>query len=313
MSPSHTTGSHSNNSTTSPIPKATTLAAETIVLPASDPTVVNNRKRSRSTSPHNNNSNNVIDNNEPQDTKMKRQSPPPPSSSPPRLIDKMRLEAIFHPKFENENQSDQQIRNEMIASISSSSGYLEVTLKHSGSLLLWSGGQRYYSKNSTCNKFTGVGEILLRQHFVRAWGCNADSTTTTTDDEWMYNECSNYIQTHRLTLSFEVVCSELGHHGDIPLQDYMILLAVADRTTGTFFTTPQIMEFAQRFRLPHNDTWLFRSMTSVESLFDLYDSSRETGLAGGVIGALNGILGGVCVWRVCIPIVWCRGIFWRGL
>jgi len=56
------------------------------------------------------------------------------------------------------------------------------------------------------------------------------------------------------------------------------------------------MEFAQRFRLPHNDTWLFRSMTSVESLFDLYDSSRETGLADGVIGALNGIVeGGLCV------------------
>jgi hypothetical protein len=48
-------------------------------------------------------------------------------------------------------------------------GYLEVSVKHSGSLLLWSGGERFfYSKNSTANVYTAAGEILLRQQFVRA-------------------------------------------------------------------------------------------------------------------------------------------------
>ena len=44
-----------------------------------------------------------------------------------------------------------------------------VSLKHSGSLILWSGGGRYYSKDSTDNAFKLVGEPLLRQHFDRAW------------------------------------------------------------------------------------------------------------------------------------------------
>eukprot|EP00569_Conticribra_weissflogii_P009958 CAMPEP_0171375476 /NCGR_PEP_ID=MMETSP0879-20121228/16793_1 /TAXON_ID=67004 /ORGANISM="Thalassiosira weissflogii, Strain CCMP1336" /LENGTH=112 /DNA_ID=CAMNT_0011885059 /DNA_START=1 /DNA_END=335 /DNA_ORIENTATION=- len=59
----------------------------------------------------------------------------------------LRLEAIFHPKFENES-SEKDIRKEMLEKIQNGEGHLEVTLKHSGSLLLWSGGSRFYSKNS---------------------------------------------------------------------------------------------------------------------------------------------------------------------
>ena len=65
-------------------------------------------------------------------------------------ITQMKLEAIFHPKFENE-KSDQQIRQSMIDKVSNGEGILEVSLKHSGSLLLWSGGKRYYSKNGMDN------------------------------------------------------------------------------------------------------------------------------------------------------------------
>jgi hypothetical protein len=53
-----------------------------------------------------------------------------------KKLKRLKLEAIFHPKFENET-SDKDIRNEMLTRINGGEGYLEVTLKHSGSLLLW--------------------------------------------------------------------------------------------------------------------------------------------------------------------------------
>jgi hypothetical protein len=197
-------------------------------------------------------------------------------------IQSLSLEAIFHPKFENENSNDQTIRQQMKDRISGDKGYIEVSLKHSGSLLLWSGGQRYYSKNSTENQFTYVGELLLRQHMFRAWH---DSTTDSKEE--MYMKCCEFVQENRLTLAFEVVTAILGHHGDIPQRDFLILTAVADRSTEQFYSTSQLIHFAQRFRLPHNDTWVFDSASGVEGLFYLYDTTRETGLADDTIAALN--------------------------
>jgi hypothetical protein len=210
-------------------------------------------------------------------------------------IKSLSLEAIFHPKFENESQNDQSIRRQMSARVLDGKGYVEVSLKHSGSLLLWSGGQRYYSKNSTENPFTYVGEVLLRQHFYRAfYNCNAtdeqdSSTTATLSMEAHYQQCSDYVQENRLTLAFEVVTAILGHHGDIPNRDFLILTAVADRNKERFYSTCQLVEFAQRFRLPHNDTWVFDSERGVQGLFHLYDTTRETGLAEDTVAALNDI------------------------
>jgi hypothetical protein len=223
---------------------------------------------------------------------------------------KLRLEAIFYPKFENENRQvpnsvQQQMKNQCCKE---QSGYLEVTLKHSGSLLLWSGGRRYYSKNSLGNKFTAVGEILLRQHFYRAFHNNQSLGSTDGDfatDEQMYEKCSAHVQQHRLTLSFEVVTSVLGDHGARPQRDFLILTAVADRSrvaampteqhaTATpppslFYSTVQLLEFAQQFRLPHNDCWVFATEPTVEALFDGYDQWRETGTARTVIPGLTRI------------------------
>ena len=198
------------------------------------------------------------------------------------------LEAIFHPKFENENRNDQSIRSQMKERVLADQGYIEVSLKHSGSLLLWSGGQRFYSKNSTENPFTYVGEVLLRQHFYRAYS-NEEESVTDDNLERHYQECSDYVQAHRLTLAFEVVTAVLGHHGDIPTRDFMILTAVADRNTEIFYSTTQLIQLAQRFRLPHNDTWVFDSEKSVDGLFHLYDTTRETGLAEDTVAALNDV------------------------
>ena len=204
----------------------------------------------------------------------------------------LRLEAIFHPKFDNENRTTADIRSRMLDYVEASKGYLEVSLKHSGSLLLWSGGMRYYSKNSTDNRFSHAGEILLRQHFARAWFDSSRKDTTDTApnivNEAKYSECSDEVESRRLTLSFEVVTSVLGQHGDIPRRDFLILTAIADRSNGgRFFDTLELVEFAQKYRLPHNDFWLFQTFESCRTLFSLYDSSRETALADGSIATLS--------------------------
>ena len=99
----------------------------------------------------------------------------------------------------------------MMKHLANQKGYWEVPLKQSGSLILWSGGQRYYSKNSCHNVFSQVAEILLRQHFVRAYWKDMnhndergketkdDSTTTITTStkqglqEVNYYDCSRYL------------------------------------------------------------------------------------------------------------------------
>jgi len=199
-------------------------------------------------------------------------------------IRRLSLEAIFHPKFENENRSSQEIRKAMIQKIKASNdkqgGYLEVSLKHSGTLVLWSGGQRYYSKNSTGNAFTAICEVLLRQHYARL-GHEGENNTD------YYQNCSNYIQQQRLTLAFECVTAVLGHHGDIPHRDFLILTAVAERKRQRFLTTVEIIQFAQQFKLPHNDVWVFATPQSVDQLFHIHDTTRETGLAQDTIAALD--------------------------
>lgn len=241
------------------------------------------------------------------------------TSSPHHLLEslknqlpkRLRLEAIFHPKFDNDKELSD-IRKLMISKVSSGLGCLEVSLKHSGSLMLWSGGQRYYSKNSTNNVFTLSGEILLRQHFARAWYDPSTSVSASKDDDHNnktsassslhdttfsflqenYNECSTYVLQNRLTLAFELVTSLLGDHGDTPERDYMILTAVARLDTGTFLTTSELISFAKMFRLPHNDAWLFRSYESVLELLNVYDSYRETGYADFITTSLTSIADG---------------------
>jgi len=198
-------------------------------------------------------------------------------------IGRLKLEAIFHPKFENETP-DAEVREKMLGKVASDDGYLEASLKHSGSLLLWSGRQRFYSKNSTNNIFTRVGEIMLMQHFGRCFG----------SQNWKeeYERCSEYVHRNRLTCSFEVVTSVLGHHGDLPKRDYLILIAVADRGCGRgrFFSTNEIVRFAHKFRLPHNDVWIFCSNAACEALFLSHDIMREIGTATTVINRLDQIV-----------------------
>ncbi|GAX11575.1 hypothetical protein FisN_1Lh066 [Fistulifera solaris] len=214
---------------------------------------------------------------------------PSPSALPevavdiPKTFSRMRLEAIFYPKFENEQKENQRTREQMKERVLDKQGYLEASIKHSGSLILWSGGERFYSKNSTNNVFTDCAEILLRQHFVRAYW-NDDNN----NGDRMFRECSEYVEQNRYTLAFEVVTSFLGDHGDRPNRDFLILTAVAVKSASPYFMpTLELVDLAQRFRLPHNDAWVFSTPTAVDSLFRIYDNSRETGLASTINPALS--------------------------
>eukprot|EP00804_Cyclotella_cryptica_P001973 CCRYP_007402-RA/>CCRYP_007402-RA protein AED:0.00 eAED:0.00 QI:1964/1/1/1/1/1/3/1185/1091 len=212
-------------------------------------------------------------------------------------IKRLRLEAIFHPKFENES-SEKDVRNEMLSRVAEGGGYLEVTLKHSGSLLLWSGGSRFYSKNDANNLFTLVGEFLLRRHMALVWGegfhqsSNENVHDSSYDSKSKYDECGDFLEEHRLTLAFEVVSSVLGDHGDVPKHPYLILLSVADRSKQQFYTSHQLIKLAQKFRLPHNDYWMFATQSSCHKLFQFYDDIREIGTANTVVRGLDQLVDG---------------------
>ena len=220
---------------------------------------------------------------------MERHKKPRTACAAPPPVSRLRLEAIFHRKFENE-RPNHDIRRQMCARVVSGEGYVEASVKHSGSLLLWSGGQRFYSKNSTGNVFAKAGEVLLLRHFMRCHGMS----------HWKaeYEKCSACLQRRRLTCSFEVVASTLGHHGDLPQRDYLILIAVADRShggasgPGRFYSTRELVDFAQAHRLPHNDAWLCGSTAACDALFAAYDALREDGTTATVLRRLDAIVVG---------------------
>ena len=103
------------------------------------------------------------------DNNNKPRVPPPAASSSRKrsadalqelpIIHRLRLEAIFHPKFDNEKVEQKAIRQRMLTK----PGYLEVSLKHSGSLVLWSGQSNVYSKNGIQNVYSAAAEVLLHQ------------------------------------------------------------------------------------------------------------------------------------------------------
>ena len=182
----------------------------------------------------------------------------------PTTLDRLRLEAIFYPKFENES-SERVIRNQMITNVQQQLGYLEVSLKHSGSLVLWSGGtDRFYSKNATANQYSYLGQVLLLRHFLRVQHANVHDNSNKNHDIVQaaleqFHTCGKYLAQHRLTASFEVVVGGGlgGDHGQRPRHDYLILTAVADRINEGFYSTAQLVTLAHRFGLPHNDYFLF--------------------------------------------------------
>ncbi|KAK1357380.1 putative 2',3'-cyclic-nucleotide 3'-phosphodiesterase [Heracleum sosnowskyi] len=190
------------------------------------------------------------------------------------------IRATFYPKFENE-KSDQEVRTRMIELVSKGLGTLEVSLKHSGSLFMYAGHEGgAYAKNSYGNIYTAVGVFVLGRTFREAWGSYASKKQS---------EFNDYLEKNRMCLSMELVTAVLGDHGQRPLEDYVVVTAVTELGKGRplFYSTPDVIAFCRKWRLPTNHVWLFSTRKSVTSFFAAYDALCEEGTATPVCQALD--------------------------
>ncbi|XP_071701268.1 tRNA ligase 1 [Rutidosis leptorrhynchoides] len=191
-----------------------------------------------------------------------------------------KIRATFYPKFENE-KSDQEVRIKMIEKISEGIGTLEVSLKHSGSLFMYAGHKGgAYAKNSFGNLYTAVGVFVLGRIFRQAWGTEAAQKQT---------EFNEYLEREHMNISMELVTAVLGDHGQRPREDYVVVTAVTELGNGKpkFYSTPEIIAFCRKWRLPTNHVWLFSTRNSVTSFFSAFDALCEEGTATSVCKALD--------------------------
>ncbi|KAK6926834.1 tRNA ligase, phosphodiesterase, partial [Dillenia turbinata] len=192
------------------------------------------------------------------------------------------IRATFYPKFENE-KSDQEVRIRMIEMVSKGLATLEVSLKHSGSLFMYAGNEGgAYAKNSFGNVYTAVGVFVLGRMFQEAWGVEATKKQA---------EFNDFLERNHTCISMELVTAVLGDHGQRPHEDYVVVTAVTELGSGKpkFYSTPDIIAFCRKWRLPTNHVWLFSTRKSVTSFFAAYDALCEEGTAATVCKALDDV------------------------
>lgn len=192
------------------------------------------------------------------------------------------VRATFYPKFENE-KSDQETRTRMIEMVSNGLATVEVTLKHSGSLFMYAGHKGgAYAKNSFGNVYTAVGVFVLGRMLREAWGAQALKKQV---------EFNDILEKNRMCISMELVTAVLGDHGQRPREDYAVVTAVTELGNGKpkFYSTPEIIAFCRKWRLPTNHVWLFSTRKSVTSFFVAYDALCEEGTATSVCRALDDV------------------------
>ncbi|XP_019448698.1 PREDICTED: uncharacterized protein LOC109351630 isoform X3 [Lupinus angustifolius] len=192
------------------------------------------------------------------------------------------IRATFYPKFENE-KSDQETRTRMIEVVSKGLATLEVSLKHSGSLFMYSGHEGgAYAKNSFGNIYTAVGVFVLGRMFREAWGIEASKKQA---------EFNDFLEKNHMCISMELVTAVLGDHGQRPREDYAVVTAVTELGNGKpiFYSTPEIIAFCRKWRLPTNHVWLFSTRKSASSFFAAYDALCEEGTATSVCKTLDEI------------------------
>ncbi|KAL7153795.1 hypothetical protein ABFS83_04G192500 [Erythranthe nasuta] len=190
------------------------------------------------------------------------------------------VRATFYPKFENE-KSDQEVRTRMAEMVSKGLATLEVSLKHSGSLFMYAGHEGgAYAKNSYGNIYTAVGVFVLGRMFREAWGSQSSKKQA---------EFNKFLESNRMCISMELVTAVLGDHGQRPREDYVVVTAVTELGCGKpkFYSTPDIIAFCRKWRLPTNHVWLFSTRKSVISFFAAYDALCEEGTATTVCKALD--------------------------
>lgn len=154
---------------------------------------------------------------------------------------------------------------------------IRISIKHSGSLILF-GGQKggmvfCHSKNSSCNDFTRVFMILLKDYFDRVWP----------NDPSKFLELCDYLYKNIICLSFEMVVKDrLGQHGAAPNAAYFVLTAISAPCAESagckrvFLSPIDITIFATRWRLPVNTEWWLpvRDKALVSQISQLFENWR---------------------------------------
>ncbi|KAL8057531.1 hypothetical protein ABFX02_04G190200 [Erythranthe guttata] len=137
-----------------------------------------------------------------------------------------------------------------------------------------------YAKNSYGNIYTAVGVFVLGRMFREAWGSQSSKKQA---------EFNKFLESNRMCISMELVTAVLGDHGQRPREDYVVVTAVTELGCGKpkFYSTPDIIAFCRKWRLPTNHVWLFSTRKSVISFFAAYDALCEEGTATTVCKALD--------------------------
>ena len=151
-----------------------------------------------------------------------------------------RLSSHFLPKFDNQSEGARLTRD---AACEAEAKCLAVTKKHSGHLVM---APPFYSKNGSANRFSRMGELLLRSHFDAAFPGRGDEAFSAW---WAHAEAQG------LCYSFECVVPRiLGDHGATPTCAYMVLTMVSyTGQDGTFLSPAQVLRLATAWRLPINE------------------------------------------------------------
>ncbi|KAK3022497.1 hypothetical protein RJ639_046712, partial [Escallonia herrerae] len=128
--------------------------------------------------------------------------------------------------------------------------------------------------------YTAVGVFVRGRTFLEAWGARASKKQA---------EFNEFLERNRICILMELVTAILGDHGQRPREDYVVVTAVTELGEGKpkFYSTPDIIAFCRKWRLPTNRVWLFSTRKSVTSFFAVYDALCEEGTATPVCKALD--------------------------
>ncbi|KAH9700811.1 tRNA ligase 1 [Citrus sinensis] len=188
------------------------------------------------------------------------------------------VRATFYPKFENE-KSDQEIRMRMIEVVSNGLAAVEIMQLAVYPLFLYEVG-----RIKDASRYTAVGVFVLGRMLREAWGAQALKKQV---------EFNDFLEKNRMCISMELVTAVLGDHGQRPREDYgeSVVTAVTELGNGKpkFYSTPEIIAFCRKWRLPTNHVWLFSTRKSVTSFFAAYDALCEEGTATSVCRALDDV------------------------
>ena len=146
----------------------------------------------------------------------------------------------FLPKFDNQAEETRLTGD---ATCLAEAKCLAVTKKHSGHLVM---APPFYSKNGCANRYSRMGELLLRTHFGAAFPGRGDEA---------FQAWWAHAEEHGLCYSFECVVPRiLGDHGATPAAAYMVLTVVSHAGGGgTFLSPAQLLVLATAWRLPVNE------------------------------------------------------------